>query len=75
MRINLLGSCQIIWQGRPLSIPRRQTRALLYYLAARLEPAPRAQLAFLFWPDIPDAAARRKLTRLLSSLRAILPQA
>jgi predicted ATPase/DNA-binding SARP family transcriptional activator len=75
MHINLLGSCQIIWQGRPLSIPRRQTRALLYYLAARLEPAPRAQLAFLFWPDIPDAAARRKLTRLLSGLRAALPQA
>ncbi len=38
-----------------------------------MEPAPRAHLAFLFWPDTPDAVARRSLTRLLSSLRAALP--
>lgn len=73
MRINLLGSCQVFWQERPLAVPRRQTRALLYRLAAALEPIPRGQLAFLFWPDTPDAAARRSLTRLLSSLRAALP--
>lgn len=74
MRINLLGSCQVIWQDRPLALPRRQTRALLYLLAARLEPVARARIAFLFWPDEPDAVARRQLTRLLSSLRAALPQ-
>ena len=73
MRIKLLGSCQAIWQECPLAVPRRQTRALLYLLAARLEPVPRAHLAFLFWPDTPDAVARRHLTRLLSSLRAALP--
>lgn len=74
MRIQLLGSCQTFWQERPLSLPRRQTRALLYLLAARLEPVPRARIAFLFWPDEPDAVARRQLTRLLSSLRAALPR-
>jgi DNA-binding SARP family transcriptional activator len=74
MRINLLGSCQVVWQDRSLAIPRRQTRALLYCLAARLEPVPRARIAFLFWPDTPDAVARRQLTRLLSSLRAALPR-
>lgn len=73
MHINLLGSCQVFWQERPLAVPRRQTRALLYRLAAALEPIPRGHLAFLFWPDIPDAAARRSLTRLLSSLRVALP--
>jgi hypothetical protein len=55
-------------------LPRRQARALLYRLAARLEPVPRAHLAFLFWPDEPDVAARRHLTRLLSGLRAALPR-
>lgn len=74
MQITLFGTCQTIWQSYPLSLPRRQTRALLYRLAARLEPVPRAQLAFLFWPDAPDAAARRHLTRLLSGLRAALPR-
>ena len=73
MRINLLGSCQVVWQGHPLTILRRQTRALLYLLAARLEPIPRARIAFLFWPDMSDAIARRHLTRLLSGLRAVLP--
>jgi DNA-binding SARP family transcriptional activator/tetratricopeptide (TPR) repeat protein len=74
MRINLLGSCHVVWQESPFTIPRRQTRALLYLLAARLEPVARARIAFLFWPDEPDAVARRQLTRLLSSLRAALPR-
>jgi DNA-binding SARP family transcriptional activator len=74
MHIHLFGSCQIMWQGQPFTLPRRQLRALLYRLAARLEPLSRSHLAFLFWPDEPDATARRYLTRLLSSLRAALPQ-
>ncbi len=73
MEIYLFGSCQIVWQGQPFTLPRRQLRALLYRLAAQLEPVSRAHLAFLFWPDEPDAAARRSLTRLLSSLRVALP--
>ena len=74
MHIYLFGSCQIVWQGQPFTLPRRQLRALLYRLAAQLEPVSRSHLAFLFWPDEPDATARRYLTRLLSSLRAALPQ-
>ncbi|MCP4164315.1 MAG: AAA family ATPase, partial [Chloroflexi bacterium] len=34
---------------------------------------PREQLAFLFWPDTPDATARRNLTQRLSMLRHDLP--
>jgi DNA-binding SARP family transcriptional activator/predicted ATPase len=75
MEIGLFGACRVEWRSTPLALPRRQLRALLYRLAARLEPVSRAHLAFLFWPDEPDAAARRHLTRLLSSLRAALPQA
>lgn len=73
LRLTLLGACQAAWHGEPLSLPRRQMRALLYRLAAQIEPVSREHLAFLFWPDEPDAAARRHLTRLISSLRAALP--
>ncbi|HRQ37796.1 MAG TPA: AAA family ATPase [Chloroflexota bacterium] len=73
MKITLFGVCRISWDSQPFTPPRRQARALLYRLAARLEPVPRTHLAFLFWPDEPDAAARRHLTRLLSGLRAALP--
>lgn len=46
---------------------------MLYRLAAQPTPVARASLAFLFWPDEPDAIALRRLTRLISSLRVALP--
>ncbi|NCC32717.1 MAG: hypothetical protein EOM24_11960, partial [Chloroflexia bacterium] len=73
MKIQLLGGCRVTWQEQPLVLPRRRVRALLYRLAAQIQPLPRDRLAFLFWPDAPDHLARRQLTRLLSSLRAALP--
>ncbi|HMP42199.1 MAG TPA: AAA family ATPase, partial [Roseiflexaceae bacterium] len=73
MRIHLLGSCQVLRHDQPLVVRRRRVRALLYRLAAQPDPVPRSILAFLFWPDEPDVVARRQLTRLLSSLRAELP--
>lgn len=69
----LLGSPEIRWHAASLIIPRRQTRALLYYLAARLQPLPRQQLCFVFWPDAPESVARRNFTRLLNHLRRVLP--
>ena len=71
MKIRLLGAPLLRWQGQPWTLRRRQVRALFYRLA--VAPAPRSHLAFLFWPDAPDAQARRQLTRLLSALRATLP--
>lgn len=73
MEIHLLGAPQLLWQGKSWTLHRRQVRALLYRLAAEAMPTPRSHLAFLFWPDEPDAQARRQLTRLLSALRAALP--
>ncbi len=73
LEIYLLGPPKVMYAGRALAIPRRQTRALLYRLAARLEPVPREQLCFLFWPDIPESNARRFLTHLLTHLRRVLP--
>jgi len=71
--IYMLGPPRVTWRGHPLTIPRRQTRALLYRLAARLEPVPREQLCFLLWPDVPESTARRNLSRLLSHLDHALP--
>ncbi len=73
LRIYLLGPPRVEWAGRPLYIPRRQARALLYRLATQPQPVPREHLCFLFWPDTPDASARRNLTRQLTHLRRALP--
>jgi DNA-binding SARP family transcriptional activator len=73
LRIYLLGPPRVEWAGRPLVIPRRQARALLYRLAVRVEPAPREHLCFLFWPDVPESTARRNLSHLLTHLRHALP--
>ena len=73
LRVYLLGPPRVEWAGRPLSIPRRQARALLYRLAVQLQPITREHLCFLFWPDIPESNARRNLSRLLTHLRRSLP--
>ncbi len=71
--VALLGPPRIMWMGHPLAISRRQVRALLYYLAAAMEPVVRDHLCFLFWPDSPQRAAHRYLSHLLTHLRRALP--
>jgi DNA-binding SARP family transcriptional activator len=73
LQITLLGPPQTAWRGAALALPRRQVRALFFYLAEAPEPAPRDRLAFLFWPDLSDLAARQNLKRLLNTLRNSLP--
>jgi DNA-binding SARP family transcriptional activator len=73
LRVYLLGPAWVEWQGQPLSIGRRQTRALLYCLAAKRHPVAREELCFGFWPDNADSQAHRQLSHLLSHLRAALP--
>ncbi len=73
LQVSMLGPPEVRWGGRALPIPRRQARALLYRLAARLQPVPREQLCFLFWPDIPESIAHRHLSHLLTHLRRALP--
>lgn len=74
LQIDLLGPPTLRWQGAAISLPRRQTRALLYRLAAAAHPVPRDELGFLFWPDSPESVARRNLTVVLTQLRSTLPQ-
>ena len=73
LSVHLLGSPGITWQQKAYSIARRQARALLFHLAATLQPHSRQQLSFLFWPDVAEARARKNLNRLLSYLHQTLP--
>ncbi len=73
LRIELLGPPRLTWQGTPLSIPRRQVRALLYRLAVYPHPVSRDLLCALFWPDSHPTAARTNLSRVLYLLQQSLP--
>ena len=63
------------WSGAASAwqVARRQARGLLYRLAAHTEPAPREELCFTFWPDVPEAESRRRLSHLITQLRQSLP--
>jgi DNA-binding SARP family transcriptional activator len=73
LALYLLGPPRVEWEGHALPLSRRQVRALLYRLAAEGHPLPREQLCYLFWPDVPEATARRNLTGLLAHIRRTLP--
>jgi DNA-binding SARP family transcriptional activator len=73
LQIHLLGPPLVLSAGRPLSMTRRQVRALLYFLAAKRQLVPREELCYLFWSEAPEAVARRNLTALLTYLRRALP--
>jgi DNA-binding SARP family transcriptional activator len=73
LRIFLLGAHRVEWGGHTLAIKRRNVRGLLYRLAIDFEFIPRPNLCLLFWPDVPEAVARRNLSHLLTHLRLALP--
>lgn len=72
LAIQLLGTPQILRNGQVLTLPRRKSRALLYYLAAHTTPIAREQLLTLFWPDLDRAAAQQTLRSSLYGLRKAL---
>ena len=48
LQVDLLGPPRVTRDGQALALPRRQSRALLYRLAAAPQPVPRDALCFLF---------------------------
>ena len=74
LSVYMLGPPLVRRTGSSLDIPRRQVRAMLYYLASERPLVPRENLCFLFWPDTRESIARRNLTRLLTHLRHVLPR-
>ncbi len=76
LHVSLLGQFHVIHGEKPVSsLGGRRLRALLAYLILSLDvPQSRAQLAFHFWPDSPEAQALGNLRKLLHDLRLALPE-
>lgn len=73
LEIFLLGSPEVHWKGETITLPRRMSRALLFYLALASR-ASRSDLRTLFWPEEEeDEKARANLRVALTRLRAGLP--
>lgn len=73
LKILLLGTPEVFWDGQPLEIRRRIPRKILYYLAAHEFPVGRSELLPMFWPETDETNARASLRDNLSKLRAELP--
>ena len=75
LRVRLFGGLALAWDETPLpAIPGVTTRSLLAYLLTYRDRAhTRDLLAGTFWPSLPDAVARRRLSQTLWHIRRILP--
>ncbi len=69
LTIRLFGSPEILLDHEPVHLPRRKSRALLYYLAAQERPVTRDHLITFFWPDSPRSSALQTLRTTLYSIR------
>ncbi|MEJ5308224.1 MAG: BTAD domain-containing putative transcriptional regulator [Anaerolineae bacterium] len=74
LNVWMLGGFTVRWGAQEaLRIPNPSTRALLAYLLAHRGHAhTRDLLSGLFWPDLPEVAARRRLTQALWHIRTHL---
>lgn len=72
LKISLLGPPEVRLENSPLVIPRKMTRALLYYLACQNQPVDRITLCNLLWSSTPETQARKNLREQLSLLRKAL---
>ncbi|MGD8998618.1 MAG: BTAD domain-containing putative transcriptional regulator, partial [Anaerolineae bacterium] len=77
LHVKLLGDFRLVYGDEPVTgidTPRLQS-LLTYLLLHRDAPQSRHRLAFLFWPDSPEAQALTNLRNLLHRLRNELPNA
>lgn len=72
INVELFGTPRVYAGRTPVVLPRRRTRALLYYLAAEPQPHSREEITAVIWPDLTPAKARRQLSDALTDLRRTL---
>jgi len=74
LKLTFFGSFQATLEDKPItSFRSARVQGLLVYLAlADHKPHPRDMLAALFWPEEPDAIARKNLRQSLYQLRQVL---
>ena len=75
LEIHLLGAAEIKFDQKPIHIPRRVERIILYVLAAENHPVSRMTLIDLLWPEADQVDPRGTLRTALSRLRKNLPDA
>src|SRR5258708_3338066 len=68
----LLGPPEIRYKDQLVKIPRRRSRALLYYLICTQTPQPRERLLTLLCGEVDEESARRTFKTLLAEVRALL---
>ena len=73
IKILLLGPPTIYLEDKPVRIPRKTVRALLFFLAGEHTFVSRNRIINAFWPEENEADARRHLREILSKLRNALP--
>ncbi|NNC93357.1 MAG: AAA family ATPase [Acidimicrobiia bacterium] len=76
LRIRMFGGLTLEAGGEPLPpIASRSARSLLAYLVAHRHTAPtRDLLAGLFWPDMVESQARRRLSHALWQIQSVLSE-
>jgi DNA-binding SARP family transcriptional activator len=67
-----LGPPEILYLGQSIKIPRRRSRALLYYLLSTPSPQPRERLLTLLCGEIDEERARNTFKTLLAEVRSLL---
>lgn len=72
LSIRLLGAISVTLDGQRLTIKRRKSRALLYFLAAHTQPVSRGRLLATLWADHSADTARSNLRSTLYNLRQAL---
>jgi len=73
--VRCFGPPQILRNDQPLTLPRRRSRGVLFYLAAHDHPARREQVLSLFWPDHERSAAQQLLRSTLYAIRRVVGEA
>lgn len=73
LRLYLLGTPRIEYQGSPVRIARRKALALAAYLALAQQPQSRGVVAELLWPDLDHEHARSALRSTLRALTTPVP--
>jgi predicted ATPase/DNA-binding SARP family transcriptional activator len=73
LQLNLFGKPEIVLNGAPVTaFVSAKVPALLAYLAVTGQAHSRDTLATLLWGDLPEATAKRNLTKVLTNLRQLL---
>lgn len=67
----LLGGAQLKFDSGWIRLQPEKRHQLLTYLAYQSDWVRRDQLAYLFWPDFPDAVARRNLRKAIFHIKAL----